>query len=299
MKETSKLFCDICTYDDIDYEANLTLIRKKFRFLMNRIVFRKSDDYEYINTHTIPIEDEAIVKKLLIMAIKGSGEDKTCKKWFNGSLALNKYKERANLFCKLEDFLQSLLQKDKINENTYHKWYAIIDTSLYGNTSKQILKIYSNLDSLVETSVGMNNYVDLSSLFTQNCDGSLRRLFAKPCAEGDTISIGNKLCDIIRSNNCQEDYIRSLNTIIEYMIDDSYDRTCSLIESFAPEILQHKSVDANMKKTNLAFEGYGLLNQIYVFLEKNPEALKQISDYTYLNEDEILRYFKFINRDKS
>lgn len=304
MTETSAIFDEICVYknwskDDIDYDANQTLIRKKFRFLMNRIVFRNSDDYEYSTTYALPIEDKAIVKELLIMAIKGTGEDKTCKKWFNGSLALNKYKERADLFCKLEAYLQTLLQKEEISENTYNKWYAVIDTSLYGNTSKQILKLYSQIDSLVEASVGMNTYVDLSMQLIENDEGNLVHLFPPAYLEETELISEKKLCNIVKHDNCQEDYFRTLNSITEYMTVDAYDRTFSLIESFIPEIYHHRPINATMQKANLAFEGYGLFEQLYVFLEKYPYALKEISDRYKIDANDILRYFKFKNRDKS
>lgn len=304
MKETSELFNEICVYknwnpNDIDYEANLVLIRKKFRFLMNRIVFRKSDDYEYSTTHAIPIEDQEIVKALLIMAIKGKGEDKTCKKWFNGSLALNKYKERADLFFRLEAFLQSLLQKYEINEKTYLKWYAVLDTSLHGNTSKQILELYSQIDTLVEASVGMNNHVNLSAQLIKDDEGNLVHLFPPSYLEEDQIISEKKLSNIVKHDICQEDYFRSLTCITEYMALDAYEKTIKLIESYIPEIYHHRPINATMQKANLAFEGYGFFEQLYLFLVKYPEVLKDISDRYKIDADNILRYFKFVNRDKS
>lgn len=304
--KTSEIFTEICNYknwspSDIDYADNCALIRKKFRFLMNRIVFRNSNDYKYLKTKTydIPDEDVAIVKELLIMAIKGNGEDKTCKQWFNGSLKINNYKGRASLFCKLFDFLQSLLQDRKINENTFLKWYAVIDTSLYGNTSIQILNLYFQIDALVEASVGMNNHVDLSAQLTVDDKGRLVHLFPPAYLEKTGRISEKKLCNIVKHDNCQEDYFRTLNSITEYMTADAYERTCLLIESFIPEIYHRRPINATMQKSNLAFEGYGLFEQLYVFLEKYPAALKEISERYKIDANDILRYFKFKNRDKS
>lgn len=301
--KASEIFTEICNYKnwspkDINYEENLALIRKKFRFLMNRIVFRNRDDYKYLKTYDIPDEDVAIVRELLIMAIKDNGEDKTCKQWFNGSLKLNNYKGRATLFCKLDKFLQSLLSKHEISDNTYHKWYAVIDTSLYGNTSIQILNLYSQIDSLVEASVGMNTYVDLSMQLIEDDEGNLVHLFPPAYLEETEIISEKKLCNIVKHDNCQEDYFRTLNSITKYMTVDAYERTRSLVESFIPEIYHHRPINATMQKSNLAFEGYGLFEQLYVFLMKYPDALKEISDRNKIDADDILRYFKFVNRDK-
>ena len=300
--KTSEIFTEICNYknwspSDIDYAANCTLIRKKFRFLMNRIVFRDSDNYKYLKTKTydIPDEDAAIVKELLIMAIKGNGEDKTCKKWFNGSLKLNNYKGRATLFCKIDEFLQSLLQKHEISENTYHKWYAVIDTSLYGNTSIQILNLYFQIDALVEASVGMNNHVHLHDTLTDD----IAYLFPPQYLETTEFISEKKICDLVYHDICQEDYFRSLNSITEYMTADAFERTCLLIESFKPEIYHRNPIHAKIQEANLAFEGYGLFEQLYIFLKNNPDALTQISENIRIDADDILKYFKFKNRDKS
>lgn len=300
MKEASELFKEIYVYknwdlESIDYEANLTLIRKKFRFIMNRIVLRNRDDYKHSKTHAIPDEDVAIVKELIIMAIEGNGGDEICTDWFNDALELNNYKERAALFSRLEKHLQSLLKNQEISENTYLKWYAAIDTSLYGNTSKQILELYSQIDTLFEASVGLNNYANLHDVLTDD----LTYLFPPQYLEATEDIQEKKICDLVYHDICQEDYFRSLNSITEYMSRDAFNRTCCYIESFAPDIFHRTPIHAKLQETTLAFEGYGLLNQLYVFLEKHPDALKQISERTKIDAEDILRYFKFVKRDKS
>lgn len=304
MKETSELFKEICTFkgwdseSTIDYEANLTLLRKKFRFLMNRIVFRNNEDYTSEKTYSLPDEDVNIVKELLIMSVKGLGIDENCKRWFNGSLKLNDYKRRADLYTKLENYIGRLFEDNKINEVTYRKWLATFDTSLCGNVSKQILSLYQSIDSFVEASVGLNNTVDLRDVMIEEPGGNITPLFPVSTTSQDITEM--KLWEILRYSNCQEDYINNLNSIIQYMKLESIDKTSILIKSIINKTIENKCVvDATFNNENLAFEGFGLFEQLYVFLENNPEALNQISEETKLKRETILSFFKFIKRDKS
>lgn len=300
----SNIYNEICDYKDwigsVDYEARLTLLRKKFRYLMNKILLRKLQDYYKDKTYWIPKEDVEIVKTILIMSTKGKGKNVYCSLWINGSLKYNNYKGRAELYAILENFLKDLLQKRKISEITYYKWQAEFDRSICGKTAQLILGLYSRIDTLVEKTIGLNNYVNLSGLYVTDILGEEAELFPKcpPEVEEDITEL--KLWEILRYDICQEDYFGTLNSIIEYMNLESYDKTCQLIKMILLDIkIRGLYLDSRRSGNNLAFEGFGLFDQIYKFLQNNPEAVKKLSNDLDIKEKHVLNTFKFINRDKN
>lgn len=302
MKEMSKIFEEICIYknwvDCSDYESKLTLLRKKHRQLMNTIVLRNINDYKMNKSSEISDEDVEIVKKLLIMAVDGEGENKICKKWFNGKLKYNDYKDRAELFDTLDIFLKELLNSQKINNNTYDRWILTFDTLLYGYTSKQILDLYNNIDSLVKTTSGLNRNIDLS-YFDIEIGEKRRKLFPPPPPEVNDDITKISLDELINYFSYQEEYFINLNNIIEFMKMKAIDKECDLIEFVIIYMIKEgKYINDKAANSNLAYEGLNFIDQLYIFLTNNDDALKRISDNLRIPKDDILRMFKFINRDK-
>lgn len=306
MKDMSELFKEICQYkewdskNNIDYDSNLALLRKKYRFLMNRIVMRDTSAYETSTSHYINDEDIIIVKRLLIMAVKGKGENKICKKWFNGSLRWNDYKSRAELFLLLEKILTDLYDKNKINEITFVRWKSAFDSSLCGNTSIQILNLYSRIDKLVSSTIGLNYNINFDNVFLKNSEGKLEELFpkAKPEDEEDVSRLTiERIASFARF---QEDYFLALNSITEYMACESYEKTCNLIIFllFQMKEMGHH-IDTTLHMDNLAFEGYSLMDQLYIFLLNNPKASFDISKKVNMKPKDILKCFKFVKRDNT
>lgn len=306
MKDMSELFKEICQYKEwdskknIEYDSNLALLRKKYRFLMNRIVMRDSLAYETSTSHYINDEDVIIVKKLLIMAVKGRGEDKVCKKWFNGSLKGNNYKDRAELYLFLEKYLTDLYDKNRISEITFVRWKSAFDSSLCGNTSIQILNLYSRIDKLVSSTIGLNYNINFDNVFMKNSKGELEDLFPKATPE-DEEDVSRLTIERIASfARFQEDYFLALNSITEYMTYESYEKTCNLIIFllFQMKEMGHH-IDTNLNMENLACEGYSLMEQLYVFLLNNPTASFDISEKVNMKRDDILKCFKFFKRDNT
>jgi len=306
MKEMSEVFKEICKYKgwstnyDPDFDSNCALLRKKYRFLMNRIVMRDSSAYETSSSHYINDEDVRIVKHLLIMAVKDKGENKICKKWFNGSLKCNDYKARAELYRLLEEYLANLYDKNLINEITFVRWKNVFDSSLCGNTSIQILNIYSRIDKLVASSIGLNNNIKLNNVRMINSCGEIECLFPEATTEEEEDVSKLTIERITSLANYQEDYFLAINSIIEYMECASYDKTCKLIMFLLLKMkeLRHH-MDANLNSENLAFEGNDLMERLYVFLLNNPQAVIEISEKMDMESKDLLKHFRFFNRDKS
>lgn len=303
MKAMSVLYEEIAKYkkwdEGDDYEAKLTLLRKKFRQLMNNILLRNTKDYYKNKTSEIPDEDVEIVKKLLIMSVDGEGENKICKKWFNGKLKYNDYKDRATLYDTLVALLDELLTSGNIQNGTYKRWLLSFDTILYGNTSKQILSLYSNIDDLVTATIGLNQYVNLPDISTETAE-VFRKLLPTPPPELNDDITKISLNQLVDYFSCQEEFFSNLNNIVEYLALEAKEKNRKIIEILIAYIIdKDKYINDKAVNSNLAYEGLNFIDQQYLFLMNNKDILKQIGEDLSLPEEVILKMFKFINRDKN
>lgn len=300
MLKMSKIYQEIYEYKewDKDIADHMPTLRKKYRQLLKTIVIRDISNYKQQNAaieNYVPESDALIVKELLIKATSGKGKSVACSQWFNGTLK-NDYVKIAELYTSLITYMQRLEMDGDIDEITFQRWKAAIDTSLGGETSLRILEMNKSIDEWFENSRVLNNYInDIGPLIYYDEDGNRSVLFDELPEEVDITA--TPIAVLLRYIRCQEDYVRLMTAIWNLLSIDAFDRSAKLVCSIA-EIIRNDRINKlniNIRNENLAFEGSSFYYQIYRFLKDNPETCKEIE--SMLKMRQLTELFKVVEDD--
>ncbi len=219
----SEVYEEICTYKewvekyDVKYESHLTLLEKKYRTILRKVVFRDVKQFKIKRDNCLKKVDAPIIREILIMATPGKGNDKNCTRWLNGKLEITDYEATAELFDNLMSMLERLQKNEKIDEDIFYRWYAVLNTILHGESAKRIIEIKKAIDKLFNNSVLLNNCFDMKLLRKIDDYGSCVPVFKVPEEE---LYIGDlSIEEITKYMMYQYQYFDFLLLISEYFSD--------------------------------------------------------------------------------
>ena len=148
---------------DIDVDSKKRILRRKYDFLMKRILFRDAKDFKEKGSNLVFKNDAPIIRELLIKAISDDKES-TIVKWFNGKVKTNDPLQSFMLFKEIELVIRTLEMKAEIDYVTTNEWLSTISSSINYNTAYNTQKILEAITDFLNTTLSLNHDIDYGSL---------------------------------------------------------------------------------------------------------------------------------------
>ena len=204
-------------------EAKIRNLRKKYVFLMEKVLHRDKEKFQENSDDFIPKCDAPVVATLLMHAVsKKKTEYSPIKNWFNGKIKNTDYSEIVSLYLVIEKCL-IILCKDKmiITEEIFNKWKTAIRFALdyevalnITRISEKVYKAFSSCQIFSDDDIDREHETELSRSFR------LR-----------SITQHEKNRDeLLKACTSKGDYVDFIESVIRYMYNDIIEKSKNIIE---------------------------------------------------------------------
>lgn len=266
-----------------DEESKSRLLRKKFQFIMEKILYCKKDDFKVKGKYEIPILDAPIVKCLLIESL--DEESMVCD-WFNNSLNLNESAQVVLLYNILKPVVMEAEMCGFTDYVTTQEWLAVIRTVIDYESAKKTSKMQQLLEDFRESSVAQNHQICIGEMIMSDEDGNRKVVMSAKNTLNEEI---DKIIDCLVSKiKSQDEYFDIINCLLEKFIskveleseknitslakikrDFELDSARCLCTEFNDDLDKHN-------KAHMASEYVAYYNNIYKYLRTKPEVVERI-----------------------
>ena len=216
----------------IGEEAKIRNLRKKYVFLMEKVLHHDKEKFQKNSDDFIPKCDAPVVATLLMHAVsKKKTEYCLIRKWFNGNIKNTDYSEIVSLYLVIEKCLL-ILHKDKmiINEEIFNKWRTAIRFALnyevalnITRISEKIYKVFSSCQIFSDDDIDRENETEISRSVR------LRSITRQE----------KNLDELLKNCTSKGDYVDFIESVIRYMYNDIIEKSKNIIEDEIVYALNH------------------------------------------------------------
>lgn len=280
-------------YDEIIKENNWEsyrdskerLLRKKFQFIIEKILHCKKDNFKIKGNYEIPILDASIVKNLLLEAI---GDGNIVHDWFNENLNLKNSEEVVLLYTYLKPVIIKAKMQGLTDYLTTNEWSAVIRNVIDYKTAKKTNKMKNLLEDFREASLAQNHEINIGEIVTTDEFG-IRKVAMRPQ------NILNEEIDkainlVINKITSQDECYDIINCFLQRFISEAESKSIKNIELLA-KIKKNIELDSVRHLCEVSDEDFGeyteirmaseyiaYCNNIYQYLKKRPKIVENIEN---------------------
>lgn len=273
-----------------DVESRNRLLRKKFDFIMKKILFCKKDDFKVGGHYQIPIFDAPIVKNLLVESLN---EESIVCDWFNENLDLE---NPLNVFL-LYNILKPLIMKPEIqgisDDVTTDEWLATIRTVIDYENSKKTLEMHKLLAHMRKSALAQSHQINLGEIVVSDEFGNRKLAISSRNLMKEKIDdIVDSLLNTVTSS---DQYYDLINHLLNKFIEKINLQACTDLEFFAEIKKNFDLTSARDLITQLypqprmASEYIAFYNNIYKYLKNNNDILDSIEEK--IGVKDLLNFF--------
>ena len=272
-------------------------MRKKFSFLMNRVVMRSKLDWRYKEKDRIPLKDKSIVKALLIKSYFPNNDtsDFIFVKWFNDSIEDSDYDSIIRLGYQVEILLDDIRYDDwYLDDVTIDEWKTAINSSINLSRALNVKKFDDKMIQLYDSSNVLNHDIPLGDMIKENKYGKRSYVWK---GLHPTIDMSLPLKDVLNGCFSQDDYAKIVLQLMLTIMQDCEEKTINFIKAYA-EIKRATGCDCIDKfigNDSLASEYPKFFQNIYEYLYDRPDLTRRIE--AEIGTDNLLEFFKMKDRN--
>lgn len=297
----SEIYDEICDYkgwsNDINRESHLTLLEKKYRTILQKVVLRDIKQFKIKLNNYIKKVDAPIIRRILIMSTPGKENDKNCTRWLNGKLDIHDYKNTAMLFENLMAMLDDLISDNQIDVITYAKWEALFDFQLCGRAAMSALEAVKEIDKVFDDSLLLNNQNMPSIQDAIDKAGGDISLVKKHDEDLNDVFYEKNITQILEYLYHQTDYLNLINFLIGVIDDHVYNKSIELAE-LAVALMKSKNMEKSTftsQDDNMADLTFGINYRLREYFQNNEEICKELEkEYDYPN---LIQRFPVIDKE--
>ena len=145
---------------EVDESFKRTM-RKKYSFLMDRVVMRSKLDWRYKEKDRIPLKDKSIVKALLIKSYFTNNDtsDSLFVKWFNSNIKDTDFDSIIKLGYQVEVLLDDVIKYDDwdLDDVTIDEWKTAIESSINLSRALSVKNFAYEMIQLYDSSNVLNH----------------------------------------------------------------------------------------------------------------------------------------------
>ena len=275
-------------YQELD-ESLTRNLRNKMNFLMEQVALRKVSEFKKGRDIFIPVNDAAIIRNLLMLAIC---DDDMVYDWFNGNIDTSKAENSILLYWQLEEPITKAAMTGETDSVTVDEWLATIRGVIGFDMAKKTVQMKRKLEDFRLKTLVLDSTVRTGDIFAHFENGS-RQYISERCERNTTLS--NELLDkVVEKLYLQEDYFDALNQIFDRMIVDAESKAIPVIKKYA---LMKKVAECDKvrdlidtKDMSIVSEYYPWFQKISEYLNKHPEETKKLEATT--NTEGLQEFFR-------
>lgn len=274
------------------------VLRRKFNFLMKRVVLCSKLDWRYKQKDRIPLRDKSIVKALLIKSYfpQTDTEDYIFVKWFNNSIGETDLEAIIDLGFRVENLIRDEVAYDDwdLGDVTIDEWVDAIHSAINFSSALSVKKFVCEMIKLYDTSTVLNHDIPFGDLIRENEYGQ-RSYIGKGLHPNIDMSL--PLNEVLKGCFSQEDYANLVIQLMFVILQDSRDKTINYIKAYAglKKKTGYSCADELLDKESLASEYTKFFQNIYDYLYDRPELTKDIE--TEIGTENLLDFFKMKDRN--
>ncbi|NOW07651.1 hypothetical protein [Clostridium beijerinckii] len=281
-------------------ESKERLLRKKFQFIVEKILHCKKDNFKIKGNYEIPILDAPIVKNLLLQAID---DENIVHDWFNESLNLKDSAEVVLLYICLKPVIMQAEMQGLTDNVTTNEWLAVIRTVIDYKTAEKTNKMKNLLEDFREASLAQNHEINIGEIVSTDEFG-IRKVVMQPQNILDE-EIEKAINLVINKITSQDECYDIINYFLQRFISEAESKSIKDIEGLA-EIKKNIELDSARDLCEVPDEDFGeyagirmasdyvaYYNNIYQYLKKKPEIVENIE-----NEVGVQNLLDFFNMSR-
>lgn len=298
-----RIYEEVCTYygwdedvDEVDVDSKISLLRKKFNYLINNILFQNREDFKERGRVNVPLTDAPVIRELLIKAVSEDKKDELFVDWFNGKIKSTDYMKIYMLRPTVYLLINRLFRKGEIGGVTADEWISAIDASLNYDSAISSMRIQSEIAKFCTHAIALNHNIGFGDIVVQT---DLGEKFYASIGKTMTIDVETTpLGEVIRSATSQNDYMNILLLTLTLLEEDAKKKGIEYIEFWA-----HYKESCNYTVATEALEQVGSMaseyvswfQRVYEFLSNDPLLCQKIEEET--NSKNLLEFFKMKDRE--
>lgn len=295
---TSEIYREkISKTKEVDESFERTM-RKKFSFLMNRIVMRSKLDWRYKEKDRIPLKDKSIVKALLIKSYFPDNDtsDMLFVKWFNSNIKDTDFDSIIQLGYQVEVLLDDEIRYDDwdLDDVTIDEWKTAIESSINLSRALSVKNFAYEMIQLYDSSNVLNHDIPFGDMIRENKYGKRSYVWK---GLHPTIDMSLPLNDVLKGCFSQEDYAKIVLQLMLIIMQDCQEKTINFIKAYAELKRKYRCdcIDKFIGNSSLASEYPKFFQNIYEYLYDRPNLTKSIEDEIGTNN--LLDFFKMKDRN--
>lgn len=264
-----------------DSDSRSRLLRKKFNFIIEKILFCQKDEFKVSGRYEVPILDAPIVKNLLVESLD---EDSIICDWFNESLDLSNSLNVVLLYNALKPAVMSPEMQGKTDYVTTEEWLSVIRTVIDYENAKKTLEMQRLLEAFRDASLAQNHQINLGEIVVSDEYGNREvALTSRNVLQEKIDEVVDSLVGTVKS---VDQYFDIINCLLDRFIREVHLKSEEDISKFANlkktfELVSARDMaNQDLDEPRMASEYVAFYNNIYKYLKKNSEVVMHIQNKT-------------------
>lgn len=273
-----------------DPDNRKRLLRNKFNFIMEKILFCKKDEFKVSGHYQIPILDAPIVKKLLEESLD---EKSMICDWFNESLDLSNSLNIVLLYNALKPIVMTPEMQGNTDYVTTEEWLAVIKTVIDYENAKKTLEMQRLLEDFRNASLAQRHKINLGEIVAS--DEYANRKVALTSMNVLKERIDEAVDSLLDTVKSADEYYNVVNCLLNRFIHEVNLKSEKDIVKLADikksvELVSARDLaNQDPDEPRMASEYVAFYNNIHKYLKKNYEVLEHIQEKTGV--DDLLDFF--------
>ncbi len=279
---------------DIDIASKESLLKKKYLFLMRKVVMRDKAEFKFQGKNMVPPSDAPVIRELLKKAVSEDEDDEMIAKWFNNRKFISDSEATVVLFYQLKAIILGLHYTGEINKVTATEWISAISASINYNTAENTRRIIEEIEKFRDNSLALNYEIGIGDIIVKGEDN--QRFYYRR-GEGKSFDVKNTpLGELLKNGLSQNDYLDILAQVLQLLEEAAKKNAIARINTIASlkKTFNQERADVWEEKNTLASEYVIWYQRVYEFLRENPDVLSQIESET--QTENLLEYFRMQDR---
>lgn len=282
---------------EVDESFERTM-RKKYSFLMDRVVMRSKLDWRYKEKDRIPLKDKSIVMALLIKSYFTNNDtsDSLFVKWFNSNIKDTDFDSIIKLGYQVEVLLDDVIKYDDwdLDDVTIDEWKTAIESSINLSRALSVKNFAYEMIQLYDSSNVLNHDIPFGDMIRENKYGKRSYVWK---GLHPTIDMSLPLNDALKGCFSQEDYANIVLQLMLIIMQDCQEKTINFIKAYAELKRKYRCdcIDKFIGNSSLASEYPKFFQNIYEYLYDRPELTKEIEKE--IGTENLLDFFKMKDRN--
>lgn len=264
-----------------DSDSRSRLLRKKFNFIMEKILFCRKDDFKVSGHYAIPVLDAPIVKNLLVQSLD---QDSIICDWFNGSLDLSNSLNAVLLYNVVKAVVMEPEMQGITDAVTTDEWLAVIRTVIDYENAKKTLQMQQLLEKLRQVLLAQSHQINLGEIVTSDVYGNRRvAMTSKNVLQEKIDEIVDSLVGTVKS---ADEYFDIINCLLKKFIHEGHVRAekdislCANIKETFELVSARDMANQDPDEPRMASEYIAFYNNIHQYLKNNAEVVNSIENKT-------------------